>query len=153
MTILPENILRLMSQADRKRYAAGQLTAEEAITRANHRSEKLEQTALENWLRREGWPYYQLKFYRARMDKRTTGPAGWPDFTIIREGRVLLGEMKVAGRKLTIEQQVTHDEFLAGGTQVQIWESYEQAKGLIINWVWTHWKLYVAKPEEADGAA
>jgi len=142
--ILPENILRAMSPPDRKRYAAGQLTADEALRKAATRAEREEHKVFINWLSQ-----HEIEFRHDRMDRRTSGTLGWPDFTIVHGGRALLGDFKVYGNKLSPEQQHRFDRLLRGGTEVRIWSSANQAIRQTRGWLWEHFRLHWAEPEES----
>jgi hypothetical protein len=113
------------------------LTTEEATRKYLVRLERKEQNTLVGWLSLNGIP-----FNRDRMDKRRRGTPGWPDFTIVWGGRVLLGEMKVQGNKLSDDQQKCHDSLLRSGTEVQVWSSAEVAIRSIKNWRWSHFRIW-----------
>jgi hypothetical protein len=146
--ILPENILRLMSSADRRRYAGGQLTNEEAYVKASRRAEKEEHNLFINWLGLHG-----LQFRHDRMDKKTSGTVGWPDFTIVVGGRCLLGDFKVYGNKLSSEQKERFGALSRTGTEVEIWSSADQAIRKTRNWLWEHFQLEWANSELEQTAA
>ena len=99
--LLPDKILRLMSAADRREYARGQLTGEEALEAARVRSERDLQNLAERYFRLRG-----VVAVRARMDKATTTAVGTPDFLLSLAG---LGgvavEFKLPGEELTPEQE------------------------------------------------
>jgi len=73
----------------------------------------------------KGWA-----FRRDRMDKRTTGQLGWPDFSIAcREGKMVFVECKRKGSKLTPEQAATlHWLCSLGHVAIAVWsyEDFEQ---------------------------
>lgn len=96
---LPENILRAMTPADRKRR--GEQTSEEAMAAFTARSEKELQQQVSNLLRLRG-----LKFLNPAMHKRSPLPEGHPDFTVfLPGGRTIFFECKTEKGKLSDEQE------------------------------------------------
>jgi hypothetical protein len=95
--VIPERILRLMSQEDQARYNQN---AEKAIGKR----EVQEQRIFNNWLNlrlaeRKLWPI------NPRSDKATTIRCGHPDYTVfLPGGQMLLMEMKVKGGTLSAVQ-------------------------------------------------
>ncbi len=72
-TDITDNMVRLMSKADRKRL--GFKTREEAISEAEIKSERDLHKQIGNLLRLRG-----IVFFESRMDKKTTRKKGEPDF-------------------------------------------------------------------------
>jgi hypothetical protein len=140
--IVPENFLRLMSAADRKRYAAGQMTSEEALVRAAARAEKDEHNLYIAWLHS-----HDIEFFHSRMDRKVSGTIGWPDFTVIHGNRCLLGEFKVYGNKISQVQAERFDRLLRNGTEVAIWSSADEAIRKTRGWLWEHFRLHWAEPQ------
>jgi hypothetical protein len=114
---------------------------ERRLAKAVRRSEKAEQNRLCDWLRRN-----QISFDQDRMDKRRTGTTGWPDFTIVHQNKVLLGELKVNGRRPSPAQQKRFAELLYGGTEVRLWHSFDEARREIMGWFWSEFRISL--PEE-----
>ena len=106
------------------------------IDRREHRLEKQEQQRLCGWLR-----LHAISFDQDRMDKRRTGTRGWPDFAIVHQGRVLLGELKRHGHKPSPAQQKRFGELFHNGTEVQLWHSFEEARRQVMNWFWTEFRI------------
>jgi hypothetical protein len=110
------------------------LTAEEASTKYLRKLERDEQKILVSWLNvqeEDG----RLVFDWSRTDKKTTNRKGIPDFRIFRNGRALLGEMKLDGGKLSPEQQEMSDKFLRAGCWVQTWNSAADGIVAIQKWL------------------
>ncbi len=97
--ILPNNILRRMDPADRAKLGKAGRTAAEVLERGEARAERELQRQIEQWLGLKGYP-----FYRQRMDRRTTGKVGTPDFLVCVRGRFVAIECKVGRRELTEAQ-------------------------------------------------
>jgi hypothetical protein len=87
-----------MNPTDRPKGKAG-MTMQEIYARAAVRSEREIQEQIANYLRQQNIP-----FYRARMDKNTTGTIGWPDFTFPYRGRFYGVEVKFGGNHESPEQ-------------------------------------------------
>jgi hypothetical protein len=77
--ILPENILKCMRPEDRRKYAKGQLSAEQAMDSFCKREEKKLHKEFELWcLSMRDY----LDYSHARMDKPTTLEIGLADFHV-----------------------------------------------------------------------
>jgi hypothetical protein len=100
---LPENLLRWMSKEERMRYGKGGLTAEEAVLKAERRSEGDDQAGFLNYCKLKG-----IARIRSRMDKRPTIEEGWPDFTcfykVRGQGKTVFFEFKKK-TKLSAKQE------------------------------------------------
>jgi VRR-NUC domain len=117
------------------------LTTEEAQHKYLIRLERNEQKILVNWLMLQE-EAGKLTFDWSRTDRKTTNRKGMPDFRIYRDGRALLGEMKMDGAKLSPDQEQMREKFLRAGTEVQLWSSAEIGIRATRNWLWTHWRLW-----------
>jgi hypothetical protein len=113
--VLPNHVLKLMEPADRKALGKAGVTAEEAIAKAEARSERQSQRTFSNWL-----SLRELYFITPRSDKRSTIKPGHPDFTILAGGRVLFIEMKTPAGRLRYEQEQCIAELIAKGFPVVI---------------------------------
>jgi hypothetical protein len=139
--------LERMALADRQLVAAAVghpnagLTTEEALAKGLRRLERQEQNTLVSWLMLQE-EAGKLTFDWSRTDRKTTNRKGMPDFRIYRDGRVLLGEMKMDGAKLSPDQIEMREKFLRAGTEVQLWSSAEVGIRATRNWLWTHWRLW-----------
>jgi hypothetical protein len=96
---LPENLLRWMSKEERMHYGKGGLTAEEAVLKAERRSEADDQAGFLNYCKLKG-----IARIRSRMDKRPTIDEGWPDFTCFYGGKTVFFEFKKK-TKLSAKQE------------------------------------------------
>jgi VRR-NUC domain-containing protein len=95
--VIPERILRLMSQEDQARYKkeTGKMIGQREVE---------EQRIFNNWLNLR-LAERQLYPINPRSDKASTIRCGHPDYTIfLPNARMLLLEMKVAGGRLSEEQ-------------------------------------------------
>jgi hypothetical protein len=144
---LPDSFKRLMATEDRQIVAAAvghpkaAFTTEEATRKYLVRLERQEQNTLVGWLSRQEQAD-KLTFDWSRTDRKTTNRKGIPDFRIYRGGRVLLGEMKLEGAKLSPDQIEMREKFLRSGTEVELWSSAEAGIRATRNWLWTHFKLW-----------
>jgi hypothetical protein len=117
---LPDSMLRAMSKPDRK--ALGLITSEEALCAQQIRQERDMHNLFTNWLRLTGVP-----FIHARMDKKSTIRKGWPDFTLLWQGRALCLEFKLPGQPLDPDQVEVHAALALNGTPVQTVYSVAEA--------------------------
>lgn len=69
----------------------------------------------------------ELPFFRQRMDKRTTGTVGWPDFSYVFQGKACFMECKMPGNDLTEEQRQVQFELVAAGAHYRIVYSLAEA--------------------------
>lgn len=113
-TAIPDNILRRMEKAQRPKGNAG-LTSEESEQKRIAKSEREIQEQIANLLRQRG-----IWFHRSRMDKRTTGPKGTPDFLFAVDGRACAIEVKMPGKTLSDDQRVTLHSMIANGWQSRL---------------------------------
>jgi hypothetical protein len=151
MSIDPQQLtpdqLALLSPADRRVVAVAvghpnaALSSEEALAKGLRRLERQEQNTLVAWLTLQE-EAGKLTFDWSRTDRKTTNRKGMPDFRLYRQGRALLGEMKMDGAKLSVDQIEMREKFLRSGTEVQIWSSAEVGIRATKNWLWTHFKLW-----------
>jgi hypothetical protein len=148
---LPDSFKKLMSTADRQFVAAAVghpnagLTTEEALAKHLRRLERDEQKTLVSWLMLQE-EAGKLTFDWSRTDRKTTNRKGMPDFRIYRDGRALLGEMKMDGARLSPDQIEMREKFLRSGTEVQLWSSAEVGIRAIKNWLWTNWRMWNQGP-------
>jgi hypothetical protein len=105
---LPENILRRMSEADRKQLGKGFRTAAECEAVAVAKSEKQLQQDLYSLLHRRGHrPRMQ------RMDRKSNVAVGMPDISFEVGGRSCHWEVKLPGKHPTGDQIRTMAELAA----------------------------------------
>jgi hypothetical protein len=106
LNILPDHVLKLMSEKDRKSYAKsiGQptagMTAAEATAVADSKHE--------SWMQKQFSTYCTLRGYEFlwhRMDRRTGATPGFPDFLVIVKNQVVFLEFKSAAGRLTEDQE------------------------------------------------
>ena len=120
--LIPGNIVRLMSPADRK--ALGILTPDERTAKADDRAEKELQRLCEQELSRRGIEYIHLSF-RAR-EKR-----GYPDLTFALDGVPVAVELKSATGKLSPDQVKVMQRMERNGWRTHVVRSFEQFRKII----------------------
>jgi hypothetical protein len=121
-----------MSPEDRQ--AIRQPSAEEAQAACRKRSEKEEHRIFSRWL------YLHRKELVARydrMDKRTSGTVGWPDYTVCHHGRTLFLEFKVLGGRLSPEQEALIERLTEQDFMAAIPSSAAEAIKIVTNWMAT----------------
>lgn len=125
-TIPSDRMLQLMSPRDRKSSGkVGKLASEcQAVIEA--KSEKQVQEQIANWLRLNGIP-----FHRARMDKKTTGTVGFPDFCFPHKGTFYGIEVKVGANKLSFEQEQCLAAIAAHRGIAAVVRSFEEFRRLL----------------------
>src|SRR5258706_12228832 len=100
--VLPESFLCRMEKADRAPMGQVGMTRPEIDAKVAAKREKEIQESIAQYLRMR-----EIPFHRARMDRKTTGPVGWPDFTFCYCGRFVALEVKSVDGDLTAEQEET----------------------------------------------
>lgn len=116
--LLPDSFLRCMSAEDRRSYASGQLTLEEAAAKAAAKSERELQGWLVGWLRIKG---FEVLWHRT--DKRSAATIGWPDLTFSVGGLAVAWEVKLPGEQPTKEQEHLHRRMEENGWIVRVIQS------------------------------
>ena len=129
-TQLPDNILKRMSPTDRKRLGKSGRTSEDCKRDQERVSEREIHRQIEQWLNSKG-----IVYRHDRMDRKTTGTVGWPDFTFAWEmyrhhGIKYAGgvgvEVKVAGGKCSQEQLDCHARMECNGWLVFVVNSLQE---------------------------
>lgn len=105
MTILPENILKHMSKADRAKLGKAGVLASEATEKFSAKREKDVQRDICNWLRQR-----DIFYFWSRTDRKTTTIKGTPDFAFLwpvedGKGDPTAVEVKIGKNALSDEQQ------------------------------------------------
>lgn len=131
--IYPERFLSRLSSDDRK--LLGQQTSAEAVAKYIRRTEKQEHKDFSNWLKLN-----RVLSRSDRMDKRTSGTVGWPDYELFHQGKVLFLEFKVAGNKLSLEQEAIISRLTGEGFIVAIPQSAAEAIRITRNWLNTFYE-------------
>ena len=109
--LIPPNIARLMSDKDKpKEYKSFEQAIQKQIKTdiSDEKSEKVLQEECASELRKRGIP-----FYRSRMDQKTSGTIGWPDFTFPYAGRFYGVECKVGNNQPSKAQNDCLDAIVA----------------------------------------
>jgi len=122
-TVLPDNVLRRMSPADRRVMGKAGLTAEEAREKAMARSERELQNTIANYLRLHG-----IWFDQDSMAHKRRGTKGAPDFLVCYRGRFLAWECKIFGAGLKPDQVVARDEILRNGGEWRLIRSLQEVQ-------------------------
>jgi len=73
---LPEKVLRMIDPTERKKLGTGYATASETASRVQLYNERKLHSQIRQLLHLKG-----IVFFESRMDKRSHGTVGWPDFT------------------------------------------------------------------------
>src|SRR5215475_22904 len=128
MSLVPDNYLKLMSPEDRRKYAKGQLTKEEAIDKAAARDEKLLRNQYMSWLSR-----HQIEYCHAHFAKRSTINIGLPDFHVWKGSRHCFIEFKSIYGRLSKEQADWWGRNVEQGIEGIITSSYSQACKFVID--------------------
>jgi len=123
--LLPENIRKCLPKEDRA--ALDVPTLSDVEERNTEKLEKKLQEQVASLLRiRNIW------FYRSRMDRKTTGPKGAPDFIfslkIKGKGTPVAWECKVGKGQCTPEQTDTRIRMLSNGWSYQVIRTLDEAK-------------------------
>ncbi len=132
---LPDNILNRMRTEDRKKL--GVQTGEEAMAKFVAKSERELQDKIAALLDIRG-----IAFMRQRMDKRTTGTLGWPDFTFHvwhhneRIKQAIAFEAKHESAGLDPDQKKCIKKMLANGWAVYLVRSVQEAKEFLDRHTW-----------------
>jgi hypothetical protein len=111
---IPNHILERMNPEDRPLGIAG-FTKSEMKDLMEKKNEKAMHDLFSQWLRLNGIPYIH-----ARMDKKSTIQKGWPDFTMLYQGRALCVEFKAMGGAPSEEQESVIQSLTKTGTTVLV---------------------------------
>ena len=65
-----------------------------------------------------GWPR-ELRYHS--RDSRKSSGSGFPDWCVVREGRIIFVELKSSRGKATREQLLWHDALIQAGAEAYIW--------------------------------
>ena len=126
MTIIPDNILKLISPADRKALGKAGLTAEEAMARCQVRQERDLQNLLKNLLSHRG-----IWYAWTRMDKKNTSKLGTPDFLFAVNGKACAWECKIGNERMSEEQQDTSLKMIGNGWHFAVIRSYDEGRAFL----------------------
>lgn len=131
MSVLPDNILKLMRPEDRAALGKAGLTASEAIERAEWKLEEELAQLVINYLGLYGIPRDCIM--RARPDKAATINRGWTDLTFLARRScyewVPCGwELKTTTGTVSKIQHDTHAALKANGWQIAIIRSVDDAR-------------------------
>jgi len=119
---IPEHILRLMPQAERQRLGKAGRTMLEIEAKNGRKLEKQIQAEIAQYLR-----LHEVPFFCQRMDRRTTGTVGWPDFTFVVKGRACFLEVKRPGENPDPEQAKVLSALIEAGAFVRVVHSLQEA--------------------------
>ena len=109
-TDLTDKQKQMMSPADRRALGKLGMTAEEARERWAAGEEKKLQSLIANFLNLK-----EIYFETDRMDRKTSGKVGRPDFRICYRGRWIGVECKAEGGTLSPEQKATLEKIRKNG--------------------------------------
>jgi hypothetical protein len=91
-TILPEGFLKSLPEAERKRLGKAGITAEQALQTYRRGQEKELQKQIASYL-----DLNQIYYETDRIDQKTSGRRGRPDFRICYHGHWVAAECKAEG--------------------------------------------------------
>lgn len=131
MTIVPDNILKLMAPKDRPKGNAGK-TRNECEQVYSHKLEKDEHRTFSQWLSLKEMP-----FIHAQNHKKSTIQIGWPDFTMFHNGHAICIEFKVKGNKPSEYQIRSMDKLRKNGIDCFVCETAVEAIDRIRLWMAT----------------
>jgi len=138
-TTLPDNILRRMDATQRKSLGKSGRTQEEIDAKRGVELEKEIHRQIGQWLRSK-----DIVFQHERMDGKTRGTVGWPDFTFVWKKETLIRiqlsefnlsqvenlpigcEVKRPGEKPTVDQKQVHDWMRQNGWTVLVVHSLQE---------------------------
>lgn len=123
--LIPPNIARLMSPADRK--ANGIETPEEESERHNLTLERDIHSQFGSWLYRHGFEDY----YHSDPVRRPTIKSGLPDFGVYRDSRIIWIEFKVHPNSLTPSQEECFERMGRNGNIIMVCYSSPQAEQIV----------------------
>jgi hypothetical protein len=113
--VIPENIRRCMPKETRAELGKAAMTNADAQAKIDGNREKQLQENIANLLRQRN-----IWFMRQRMDRKTTGTLGAPDFLFAINGRACAFEVKAQGCCATPEQVACHESMRANGWFVSV---------------------------------
>lgn len=119
---IPPNILKCMPPEDRKPLGKAGKTNDEIAVEQAVKSERQLQDNISRLLRIRG-----IAFFRQRMDRRTTGTVGQPDFLFAINGHACAFEAKMPDNHPTKEQLDVHRAMRANGWSVWLIYSEREA--------------------------
>lgn len=112
---MPDHVKRLLPSDDPLRCGKAGRTFEECEAERVAASEKQLQENIAALLRQR-----DIAFFWQRMDRKTTGTVGWPDFTFAVNGRAVALEAKQPGNVPTAEQIRMHVAMMKNGWTVRV---------------------------------
>jgi len=125
--LLPPNMLRCMSAADREPLGKAGQTAAEAFALSDIANERELQDQIAQFLRMKG----VQAVFSSRMDRRTTNKVGQPDFLFCYQGCSIGLEAKMPGRGPTEEQAEMHRRMVLDGWTVAVVRGLEDVRELL----------------------
>jgi hypothetical protein len=123
VTVIHENILRLMSKEDRKSYGKAGKTREEIVKEVGAKLEREIQSDVIAFLRQRG-----IEVICSRFGKRTTTKSGTPDLIFAVNGQAVAWELKTKDGTCSHEQEQMRDRLVANGWRWEVIRSVQEAK-------------------------
>lgn len=122
INIAPDSFRSKIQKEDRK--SIGIVT----ISEAQEKNDRLLENKMHNqfiqWLRLRG-----LDFIHARTDRKSTIEKGWPDFSVVYNGNVVMIEFKTQSGKLSEDQENVIKRLMVHGNDVHVCTSVQDAIG------------------------
>jgi hypothetical protein len=122
--VIPDNLVRRMSEEDRKKY--GVKTAEEVDAEVEIKLERNLHNKFINFLNR-----HSLGYYHADMSRKSTIASGLPDFGVFRGSRIIFIEFKIGKNVLSEVQKNRIGIMLLDNNRVGVCYSYAEAIRLV----------------------
>ncbi len=115
-----------MPPEERKQLGKAGVTIAEATEKHSAKLEKEIHDQIEGWLRIRG-----ITYRHDRMDRKTTGTVGWPDFTFAIHGKAIAVEVKRPGETVSDEQGRCQQGLSRDGWLVLIAHSLNDVKSFV----------------------
>jgi hypothetical protein len=124
--ILPEHVLRCVSEADRKKMGKAGLLADEAKEKGLARAERDLQGEIVNFLQLKG-----ITVLWHRTDKKSHATIGWPDLTFCKDGVPWGIEVKTDAGRVRPSQYETMRKMTLDGWQCAVVRSFKEFHDLV----------------------
>jgi len=124
MTVIPDNLLRLMDPKDRASLGKAGRTFEELTVKNRAKNEKAFQEDVFRILRIRGMRW----IHHTRTDKRPTGPVGTPDFLFAYRDHPCAIECKMENGALTHDQIAMMESMRLDGWKYAVCRTHDEVR-------------------------
>src|SRR4030095_15982746 len=124
--ILPEHVLRCVSEADRKKMSKAGLLVDEAEEKELARAERELQSEIVQYCNLQG-----IVVLWHRTDKKSRATVGWPDLTLCKDGVPWGLEVKTEAGRVRPAQYETMRKMTLNGWQCAIVRSFQEFHNLV----------------------